>query len=120
MPKPTAQTSDEQSASGDLPASRELSVSSGLQDTLRWATGRLREIYGSRLKHLILFGSQARGDAGLLLENGTAESTINRAYCAAFQAPRAALQTEGESPETHSGVIRRFVETIGKQVLSGQ
>lgn len=47
-------------------------------------------------------------DAELLLENGTAESTINRAYYAVFQAAQAALQTEGESPETHSGVIRRF------------
>lgn len=47
-------------------------------------------------------------DAELLLENGTAESTINRAYYAVFQAARAALQTEGESPDTHSGVIRRF------------
>ena len=34
-----------------------------LNETLRWATGRLREIYGPRLKHLILFGSQARGEA---------------------------------------------------------
>lgn len=47
-------------------------------------------------------------DAELLLENGTAESTINRAYYTVFQAARAALQTQGESPETHSGVIRRF------------
>ena len=34
-----------------------------LKETLRWATGRLREIYGPRLKRLVLFGSQARGDA---------------------------------------------------------
>ena len=34
-----------------------------LRETLRWATGRLREIYGSRLKRLILFGSWARGNA---------------------------------------------------------
>jgi uncharacterized protein (UPF0332 family) len=47
-------------------------------------------------------------DAELLLESGTAESTINRAYYAVFQDARAALQTEGESPDTHSGVIRRF------------
>jgi len=45
------------SVSGELPVHGELQV------TLRWATGHLREIYGSRLKHLILFGSQARGDA---------------------------------------------------------
>jgi predicted nucleotidyltransferase len=34
-----------------------------LKETLRWATGRLREIYGPRLKRLVLFGSWARGDA---------------------------------------------------------
>jgi len=34
-----------------------------LKETLRWTTERLREIYGPRLKHLILFGSWARGDA---------------------------------------------------------
>ena len=34
-----------------------------LKETLRWATGRLREIYGPRLKRLILFGSWARGNA---------------------------------------------------------
>ena len=38
-------------------------VSGKLKETLRWATGRLREIYGPRLKRLVLFGSQARGDA---------------------------------------------------------
>ncbi len=41
-----------------------LPVSNELRETLRWATGRLREIYGPRLKRLILFGSQARGEAG--------------------------------------------------------
>jgi predicted nucleotidyltransferase len=34
-----------------------------LKETLRWTTESLREIYGPRLKHLILFGSWARGDA---------------------------------------------------------
>ena len=38
-------------------------VSNDLQETLRWATQSLREIYGPRLRRLILFGSQARGDA---------------------------------------------------------
>ncbi|WP_259121009.1 nucleotidyltransferase domain-containing protein [Salinibacter ruber] len=38
-------------------------VSDDLKGTLRWTTESLREIYGSRLKRLILFGSQARGDA---------------------------------------------------------
>ena len=42
---------------------RTLPVSNELRGTLRWATGRLREIYGPRLKRLILFGSQARGEA---------------------------------------------------------
>jgi predicted nucleotidyltransferase len=39
------------------------SISPDLRETLRWATGRLREIYGPRLQRLILFGSRARGDA---------------------------------------------------------
>lgn len=39
------------------------SIPSDLQQTLRWAAEKLREIYGARLKHLILFGSQARGEA---------------------------------------------------------
>ena len=51
---------------------------------------------------------QALSDAKLLLENGSVEAAINRGYYAAFQAARAALLTEDESPKTHSGVIRRF------------
>ena len=46
------------------PVSGDLPVSGELRDTLRWATRSLREIYGSRLRRLVLFGSQARGDAG--------------------------------------------------------
>jgi len=38
-------------------------IPSELRKTLRWATNSLREIYGSQLRCLILFGSQARGDA---------------------------------------------------------
>jgi len=45
------------------PASGELPVPAELEETLRWATERLREIYGSRLRRLVLFGSQARGEA---------------------------------------------------------
>ncbi|WP_251963958.1 nucleotidyltransferase domain-containing protein [Salinibacter ruber] len=41
-----------------------LPVSNELRETLRWATRRLWEICGPRLKRLILFGSQARGEAG--------------------------------------------------------
>lgn len=41
-----------------------VSIPPYLRETLRWATERLREIYGPRLKRLILFGSWARGDAG--------------------------------------------------------
>ena len=44
----------------------------------------------------------------MLLEHGSPEATINRGYYAVFQSARAALLTEGESPDTHSGVIRRF------------
>ena len=39
------------------------SIPTGLRETLRWATASLRDLYGARLKRLILFGSQARGDA---------------------------------------------------------
>jgi len=45
------------------PVSGELPVSDTLRETLRWATASLRDIYGSRLQRLILFGSQARGEA---------------------------------------------------------
>ena len=51
---------------------------------------------------------QALSDAELLLENGSVEATINRGYYSVFQAARAALLIEQESPATHSGVIRRF------------
>jgi uncharacterized protein (UPF0332 family) len=51
---------------------------------------------------------QALAGAELLLENGSVEAAINRGYYAAFQAARAALLTKDESPNTHSGVIRRF------------
>jgi hypothetical protein len=51
---------------------------------------------------------RALSDAELLLENGSVEAAINRGYYAAFQAARAALLIEDESPKTHSGVIRRF------------
>jgi predicted nucleotidyltransferase len=40
-----------------------VSIPAGLQEPLRWVTETLREIYGARLRRLILFGSQARGDA---------------------------------------------------------
>lgn len=39
------------------------SIPSGLRKTLRWATASLRDLYGPRLKRLILFGSWARGEA---------------------------------------------------------
>lgn len=42
-----------------------VSIPTGLRETLRWVTETLREIYGPRLRHLFLFGSQARGDARL-------------------------------------------------------
>lgn len=51
---------------------------------------------------------QALSDAELLLENGSVEATVNRGYYAVFQIARAALLVKEESPNTHSGVIRRF------------
>jgi predicted nucleotidyltransferase len=39
------------------------SIPTDLRPTLRWVTETLREIYGPRLRRLILFGSQARGEA---------------------------------------------------------
>jgi uncharacterized protein (UPF0332 family) len=51
---------------------------------------------------------QALSDAELLLENGSVEATVNRGYYAVFQIARAALLAKEESPNTHSGVIRRF------------
>lgn len=51
---------------------------------------------------------KALSDAELLLENGSAEAAINRAYYAVFSAARAALLSKEETPNTHAGVIRRF------------
>jgi len=51
---------------------------------------------------------EALSDAETLQEHGSPSATINRGYYATFQAARAALLTKGESPNTHSGVIRRF------------
>jgi predicted nucleotidyltransferase len=45
------------------PVPDELPVPGELRKTIRWATDSLRDIYGSRLRRLVLFGSQARGDA---------------------------------------------------------
>ena len=61
-----------------------------------------------RIRALERKANQALSDAELLLENGSREAAINRAYYAVFQAAQAALLTEGEDPKTHSGVIRRF------------
>jgi len=63
---------------------------------------------GQQIRALQEKTEQALSDAELLLENGSVEAAINRGYYAAFQAARAALLTEEESPKTHSGVIRRF------------
>lgn len=45
------------------PVPADLAVPGELRDTLRWATQSLQDIYGSRLRRLVLFGSQARGEA---------------------------------------------------------
>jgi len=60
------------------------------------------------IRALIEKAREALPGAELLLENGSAEATINRAYYAVFSAARAALLTEDETPGTHAGVIRRF------------
>ncbi len=41
----------------------ERSISPSIREVLRWVTESLRELYGTRLEHLVLFGSHARGDA---------------------------------------------------------
>lgn len=51
---------------------------------------------------------QALQDAHLLLDEGSAESSINRAYYAAFYVTSAALYLVGERPKTHAGVVDRF------------
>ncbi|MFB6230729.1 MAG: HEPN domain-containing protein [Salinibacter sp.] len=53
----------------------------------------------------------ALSDAEVLSERGSPEATINRGCHTVFQAARAALLTEGESPDTHSGVIRPSATT---------
>jgi hypothetical protein len=39
------------------------SISSETRETLRWTTQLVRDLYGNRLQHLLLFGSYARGEA---------------------------------------------------------
>jgi uncharacterized protein (UPF0332 family) len=39
-----------------------------------------------------------------------AESAVNRAYYAAFNAARAGVLAEGETPKSHAGVQRRFFD----------
>jgi predicted nucleotidyltransferase len=39
------------------------SLPSETLETLRWATQLVRDLYGDRLQHLLLFGSYARGEA---------------------------------------------------------
>ncbi len=46
--------------------------------------------------------------ARLSLEDGDAESAINRTYYAAFHAAMAALLSVGEAPKTHSGTHHLF------------
>ena len=50
----------------------------------------------------------ALSDARLLLENDRVEEAINRMYCAAFDAARAALLRHEEDPSSHAGVKTRF------------
>lgn len=68
----------------------------------------MSEETNNRIRALQEESEQALSDAELLLENGSVEAAINRGYYAVFQIARAALLTEEESPDTHSGVIRRF------------
>jgi uncharacterized protein (UPF0332 family) len=51
---------------------------------------------------------EALSDADLLVENGSAEAAINRAYYAVFSTARAALLLKDVSPSTHAGLVRRF------------
>jgi uncharacterized protein (UPF0332 family) len=66
------------------------------------------EEHNEQIRALQEKSEQALSDAEFLLENGSVEASINRGYYAVFQIARAALLTKGESPDTHSGVIRRF------------
>jgi uncharacterized protein (UPF0332 family) len=64
---------------------------------------------------------EALSDAEVLLERGSPEATINRGYYAVFQAARAALLTEEESPDTHSGIVRRFgYQFVRTEQVSGE
>lgn len=46
--------------------------------------------------------------ARVLLGDGEAEGSINRAYYACFHAAQAALLRSGERPKTHAGTHNRF------------
>lgn len=51
---------------------------------------------------------QALDDARLLLAHDRAAAAVNRLYYACFDAARAALLTEDETPGSHAGVKTRF------------
>lgn len=68
----------------------------------------MSENHNEQIRALQEKSKQALSDAKFLLENGSVEASINRGYYAVFQIARAALLTKEESPDTHSGVIRRF------------
>jgi hypothetical protein len=78
----------------------------------------------SPVRALLRKSRQALSDARYLLDGGRSEAAANRLYYAAIYAARAALQTEGERPNSPSGVLGRFSypfirtgrisETIGK------
>jgi len=65
MPDPTASSSD--GALSDAPFSdapfSDAPFSDAVREALGTAKARLREIYGDRLTRLIVYGSQARGEA---------------------------------------------------------
>ena len=58
----------------------------------------------------------ALSDAEVLSKEGSPEATINRRYYTVFQAARAALLTEEESPNTHSGFIRENLSSRNRSL----
>lgn len=99
------------------PGSGELPVSGKLQETLRWATASLREIYGDRLKRLMLFGSRARGDANpesdvdvLVVLEGPISS-----YEEAKRTSRVATQAAA-----YRGAVLSFIHMSAEEFSGGQ
>lgn len=66
------------------------------------------------IKQNLKKASERLDAAQILLQNEKYEGVVNRAYYSIFHSAKALLSTEGISPKTHRGLIRKFGEKFVK------